>query len=56
MSKKLPKFNDLSYIHFITTNTNNRFPFFKDDELCQILADNIEFYEKKFNLEIYSGS
>ncbi|OGY48844.1 MAG: hypothetical protein A2663_00085 [Candidatus Buchananbacteria bacterium RIFCSPHIGHO2_01_FULL_46_12] len=54
MSKKLPKFNDLSYIHFITTNTNNRFPFFKDDELCQILADNIEFYEKKFNLEIYS--
>jgi len=53
MFKKLPKFNDQSYTHFVTTNTANRCPYFAKDDLCQILVDNIKFYEAKYSLEIY---
>jgi putative transposase len=46
--KNLPKFDDNSYAHFITMNTYNNYPYFKDDELCQILREELEFYRKKY--------
>lgn len=53
MPGKLAKFNDQSYAHYITTKTFNNSPYFKDNGRCRILANNIEFYERKYNLEIY---
>jgi REP element-mobilizing transposase RayT len=52
MFKKLPKYNDKSYTHFVTTVTADRFKYFKDDKYCQILVDNIKFYQIKYKLEI----
>lgn len=48
MYKNLPKFDDDSYAHFITTNTYSSYPYFKDGELCQILIEELEFYSKKY--------
>jgi REP element-mobilizing transposase RayT len=52
MYKNLPKFNDNSYAHFITMNTYNNYPYFKDEELCQILIEELEFYSKKYGFAL----
>ena len=52
MYKNLPKFDDDSYAHFITTNTYSSYPYFKDGELCQILIEELEFYSKKYGFAL----
>ncbi len=47
--KNLPKFNDNSYVHFITTDTYKNRPYFRDKEFCRILLDELEFYSKKYS-------
>jgi len=48
MYKNFPKFDDSSYAHFITTKTYNNCPYFKDEESCRILVEELEFYSKKY--------
>ncbi|MBU1164823.1 transposase [Patescibacteria group bacterium] len=48
----LPKYNDLAYSHFVTTKTFNNQKIFKEDDCCQILFDNIKFYQRKFKLDL----
>ena len=45
--KNLPKFNDDSYVHFITTATYKNRPYFRDEEFCRILLEELELYGKK---------
>ena len=52
MYRNLLKFNDNSYAHFITTNTYNNYPYFKDEELCQILIEELEFYSRKYGFAL----
>ncbi|MBE0415464.1 MAG: transposase [Dehalococcoidia bacterium] len=47
LHKNLPKFDDNSYAHFITTNTYKNYPFFRDEKLSQILLEELEFYSRK---------
>jgi len=48
----LPKFNQTSYAHFITTKTNKNYLYFNDDKCCQILSDNIIFYRNKYSFDL----
>jgi putative transposase len=50
--RSLPKFDDNSYAHFVTTNTYKNSPFFRDEGLCQILVDELEFYSGKLGFAI----
>lgn len=45
--KNLPKFNDNSYVHFTTTATYKNRPYFRDEEFCRILLEELELYSKK---------
>ena len=48
----LPKFNELSYAHFVTAKTYKNQPFFIDDKCCQILFDNVKFYQNKYEFNL----
>ena len=48
----LPRFNDLNYIHFITTRTNNNINYFKDGNNCLLLLKNINHYRKKYQFKL----
>ena len=50
--KSLPKFDDNSYAHFITTNTYKHYPFFRDQRLPQILLEELEFYSGKLGFAL----
>jgi len=45
--KSLPKFDDNSYAHFVTTNTYRNYPYFGDEESSQILLEELKFYSGK---------
>lgn len=50
--KNLPKFDDNSYAHFITTRAyENRF-YFKKEEFSNILLKEIVFYSEKYGFEV----
>ena len=53
MPGRLRKYHNESYVHFVTTVTFRRQPYFQDSQMCQILAANIRFYQQKFDLEVY---
>lgn len=48
----LPRFNEDSYAHFITTNTFGYKPIFKDNNTCRILLKNIDFYRNKLGFKL----
>lgn len=50
--KHLPKFNENSYAHFLTTRTYKHRPYFEDKELCQILMEELEFYSRKHGFTV----
>jgi putative transposase len=50
--KNLPKFNDNSYGHFITTRTYENRPYFKNDEFSRILLAELGFYSQKYGLTL----
>jgi len=50
--KSLPKFDDNSYAHFITTNTYKNYPFFRDEGLSQILLEELGFYSGKLSFAL----
>ena len=50
--KSLPKFDDNSHAHFITTNTYKHYPFFRDQRLSQILLEELGFYSGKLGFAL----
>lgn len=48
---KLPRFNETSYGHFITTKTFDNKPIFRDDTCCLTLLENIDFYRGKLGFK-----
>lgn len=50
--KNLPKFNDNSYAHFVTTRTYENRPYFKDEEFSNILLKEIRFYSEKYGFKV----
>ena len=52
MPKNLPKFNQESYIHYITTKTFKNYPFFKNEKCCLILLEELDFYRNKLGFKI----
>ena len=46
--KNLPKFNDTSYAHFVTSRTYENRPYFKNEEFSNILLKEIRFYSEKY--------
>jgi putative transposase len=50
--KALPKFNDNSYAHFITTRTYENRPYFKDESLAHILLAEIKFYTQRYGFSL----
>lgn len=49
---KLPRFNEDSYAHFITTNTFGYKSIFKNIDCCRILLKNIDFYRNKIDFKL----
>jgi putative transposase len=50
--KNLPKFDDNSYAHFVTTRTYENRPYFKNEEFSNILLKEIRFYSEKYEFEV----
>ena len=50
--KNLPKFDDNSHVHFITTNTYKNYPCFQYEELSQILLEELKFYSTKLGFAL----
>jgi putative transposase len=50
--KNLPKFNDNSYAHFVTTRTYENRPYFKNEEFSNILLKEIRFYSEKYGFDV----
>ncbi len=52
MYKNIPKFDDNSYVHFITTNTYRNYPYFQDEEFSHILLEELQLYSVKLGFTI----
>jgi putative transposase len=50
--RNLPKFNDNSYAHFVTTRTYENRPYFKNREISSILWEEIKFYGQKYGFTL----
>jgi len=48
----LPRFNETSYAHFVTTKTFENKPLFKDKKCCEILLKDINFYWNKLGFKL----
>jgi len=51
VSRKLPKYSEDSYVHFVTSNTRLRIPFFLEEVPCGILIGDIRFYQEKLGFK-----
>jgi len=47
-----PRFNDNSYVHFVTTRTYESRPYFRNEEFCRILMDELGFYAEKYGFSL----
>jgi len=52
MFRNLPKFNEQDCIHFITTTTFHKNPYFSDDECCLILLEDLDYYRKYLGFNV----
>ena len=52
LHKSLRKFDDNSYVHFITTNTYRNYPYFQYEEFSQILLEELRFYSVKLGFTL----
>lgn len=52
LHKSLPKFDDNSYAHFVTTKTYRNYPYFKNDDFCRILLEELRFYSQKYGFTL----
>ena len=52
LHKSLPRFNDSSYAHFVTTRTYKNRPYFKDEAFSYILLEELNFYRQKYGFAL----
>ncbi|MDD5093582.1 MAG: transposase [Dehalococcoidia bacterium] len=50
--QNLPKFNDTSYAHFVTTRTYESYPCFKNEKLAGILHEELVFYAERYGFHL----
>lgn len=50
--KNLPKFNDSSYAHFVTTRTYESYPYFRNERLAGIVQEELTFYSRKYEFDL----
>lgn len=50
------KFNFPGAIHFLTFNTFQRYPYFKDEKCCELFLENLDGWRDKFKFRIYGYS
>ena len=50
--KKLPKFDDDSYVHFVTARTYLNYPFFSDEKIAKIFLEELQFYSKELGFTL----
>lgn len=50
--KNLPKFDDNSYAHFVTTRTHENRPYFRNDEYTDILLEEVRFYSEEYGFDV----
>ena len=50
--KKLLKFDNNSYVHFVTTGTYENLSYFRDTECCRVFLEELEFYRDKYNFTL----
>ncbi|MFH1236048.1 MAG: transposase [Parcubacteria group bacterium] len=48
----LPRFNEVSYAHFVTTKTFRNKKIFNDTKCCDIALRDIDFYRKKLGFKL----
>jgi putative transposase len=48
----LPRFNEDSYSHFVTTKTWRGLELFSDPKCCRLVLDNLEFYRKSLGFDV----
>ncbi len=48
----MPKYNDVSYGHFVTTKTFMNRRLFNDPAFCELLLEDINFYRKKYDFKV----
>ncbi len=41
-------------VYFLTSCTHNRIPYFKNNNLCKIVLENLNFYKDKFDFKYYA--
>ena len=51
--KTLPKINQPRHIHFVTTKTFEKNPFFLDYNCCDVLLENIDSYRNELDYKIF---
>jgi len=49
LHKNMPKFNDSSYAHFVTTRTYESRPYFENEEFSRIVLEELRFYREKYD-------
>ena len=49
---KLLKFDDNSYVHFVTTGTFRNLPYFRNEECCRVLLEELKYYSDKLDFTL----
>jgi len=49
---RLLKFDDNSYVHFVTTGTFRNLPFFRNEECCRALLEELNYYSDKLDFTL----
>ncbi len=49
LHKNRPKFDDNSYVHFVTTGTCKNTPYFRDEGFCRILLEELDSYSNRYS-------
>lgn len=52
LHKNLPRFDSESYVHFVTTNTDEGRPYFEHEGFCRILLEELCFYSRKLGFTV----
>lgn len=52
LHKKLPKFHNNSYAHFVTTNTYKGYAYFGNERLASVLKEELVFYVERYGFDL----
>lgn len=52
LHRSLPKYNEDSYAHFVTTRTHQSRPYFGNGGCCRLLVEQLEFYSERYGFAL----